>query len=52
MGTGSVGLTMVQVAHLHQGLWLGRGAHNFMAICRSMIASVPTQTTEKCALNA
>jgi len=39
MGVASAGLTIVQVAHLHQGLW-GGGAHNLTAFSRSMTATV------------
>ena len=39
MDVASARLTIVHVAHLHQGLWAERGAHNFTAFSRSMTAT-------------
>jgi len=44
IGVASVGLTIVQVAHLHQGLW-AEGAHNLTAFSRSMTATVGLRKT-------
>jgi len=40
MGVARARLTIMQVAHLHQGLCTGEGAHNLTAFSRSMTANV------------